>query len=74
MNLGSRIVAELRDRGFSFHPYGYYKDADYGMAWETLEHTIALIRRFHGDSLRLLQYAEASGDGHQDLYIFQRMG
>ena len=73
VNRSARIVAELRDRGFSFHPYGYYRDADYGMAWETYEHATALIRGFHGDSLRLLRFEEASGDGHQDLYVFQRM-
>lgn len=68
----SQILAELKDRGFSFHPYGYYKDPDYGMAWETFEHAVSLVRKLHGDSLRLLRYAEASGDGHQDLYVFQR--
>jgi SAM-dependent methyltransferase len=69
----SRIADELRERGFSFHPYGYYKDPDYGMAWETFEHTAGLIRRLHGDSLRLLQFSEGASDGHQDVYVYQRV-
>jgi len=73
MAKSSQIAAELRDRGFSFHPYGYYNDPDYGMAWQTFEHTVAMIRRLHGDSLRLLQFSEAAGDGHQDIYVYQRV-
>jgi len=71
--LSTRIASDLHERGFSFHPYGYYSDSDYGMAWETFEHTTALIRRLHGDSLRLLQFSEAAGDGHQDVYVYQRV-
>src|SRR5690348_15480055 len=33
----SAILAELNERGVSFHPYGYYKDPGYGMTWETYE-------------------------------------
>ena len=69
----SQIVAELHDRGFSFQPYGYYNDPDYGMAWQTFEHTVGLIRRLHGDSLRLLHFLEAAGDSHQDVYVYQRV-
>ncbi|MDP9054590.1 MAG: class I SAM-dependent methyltransferase [Acidobacteriota bacterium] len=69
----SRILGELRDSGFSFTPYGYYNDPDYGMTWETEEHVAGTMQRLHGDSMRLLLFSPGAEDGHQDIYVYQRV-
>jgi SAM-dependent methyltransferase len=69
----SEIAADLKERGVSFHPYGYYADPDYGMTWETHHHVTGMIRRLHGDSMRLLEFAQGAVDGHQDFYVYQRV-
>ena len=69
------ILSDLKDRGIYFRPYGYYKDPDYGMTWETYEHATALLRRLHGNALRLLRFGEGELDlkGRQDTYVFERI-
>ncbi len=68
-----RILQELKDPGFSFNAYGYYNDPDYGMTWETYDHTTAMMQRLHGDSMKLLRFSPGAEDGHQDIYVYQRV-
>ena len=67
------IGASLDREGFYFEPYGYYTDPDYGMTWETREHVDSRMRRLHGERLRLVQYSELAIDGHQDVFVYQRI-
>lgn len=69
----SNILKELEQHGFAFHPYGYYNDPDYGMTWETYEHSTSLLRRLHGGRFRLLRFEDGAHDHHQDIYVYQRI-
>jgi hypothetical protein len=43
------------------------------MTWETYEHTTATMQRLHGDSMKLLRFSPGAEDGHQDIYVYQRV-
>jgi hypothetical protein len=67
------ITSNVYDRGLAFVPYAFLSGDDYGMAWHSRKYVERTMREIHGGRLRLLTFAPAGLDGHQDVFAFQRV-
>jgi SAM-dependent methyltransferase len=67
------IAGSVRGRGFAFLPYPFVSD-DYGIAWHSREYIETTMRELHEDRMKLLKFEPRGLDGHQDVFVFQRVG
>jgi SAM-dependent methyltransferase len=67
------IARGVSDRGMVFVAYAFVAGDDYGMAWHSREFVERTMREIHGGRVRLLTFAPAGLDGHQDVFAFERV-
>ena len=69
----STIKSEYEETGFSFVPYGHYKDKNIGMTWSSQPYMDSLVQTISMGKLQLVKFDQRGWLNHQDVHAYRRV-